>query len=87
MSSGRRLFLGFSFFLIFLLFLSPGALSQISSPMPFEAPGEPIRLRADHISLDKTENSYLAEGNVEVWQGDRKLTADRVSLNAATNEA
>ena len=44
-------------------------------------------MRADHISYDKAENSYAAEGNVEIWQGDRKLTADRVYLNAGTNEA
>lgn len=55
--------------------------------MKFEASAEPIRLRADYISYDKAENSYVAEGNVEIWQGDRKLTADRVYLNADTNEA
>lgn len=44
-------------------------------------------MRADHISYDKAENSYAAEGNVEIWQGDRKLTADRLYLNADTDEA
>ena len=84
---GRRLFLTFSFFFSFLFFLSPIALAQIISPLQVKTPGEPIRMRADHISYDKTENTYLAEGKVEIWQGDRKLTADRVSLNADTNEA
>ena len=84
---GRRLFLTFSFFFSFLFFLSPIALAQISSPLQVKTPGEPVRMRADHISYDKTENTYLAEGKVEIWQGDRKLTADRVSLNAGTNEA
>ncbi len=84
---GRRFFLAFSFFFPFLLFLSPIALAQIFSPLQVKTPGEPIRMRADHISYDKTENTYVAEGKVEIWQGDRKLTADRVSLNAGTNEA
>ncbi len=84
---GRRFFLAFSFFFPFLLFLSPIALAQTFSPLQVKTPGEPIRMRADHISYDKTENTYVAEGKVEIWQGDRKLTADRVSLNAGTNEA
>ncbi len=87
MSGGGRLFLAFSFFFSFFLIFSPGARSQIPSSLQVENPGEPLRLRADHISYDKTENTYVAEGNVEIWQGDRKLTADRVSLNAGTNEA
>ena len=84
---GRRLFLTFSFFFLFLFLLSPIAFAQIFSPVQVKTPGEPVRMRADHISYDKTENTYLAEGKVEIWQGDRKLTADRVSLNAGTNEA
>ena len=84
---GRRLFLTFSFFLSFLLFLSPSALAQMLSPLQVKTPGEPIRMRADHISYDRKENTYVAEGKVEIWQGDRKLMADRVSLNADTNEA
>jgi LPS-assembly protein len=84
---GRRLFLTFSFFFSFLFLFSPVALAQISSPLQVKNPGEPVRMRADHISYDQAENTYLAEGKVEVLQGDRKLTADRVSLNAGTSEA
>lgn len=44
-------------------------------------------MQADHIAYDRTEDSYVAEGKVEVWEGNRKLAADRVFLNARTNEA
>lgn len=84
---GRRLFLTFSFFISLLFLLSPIALAQIFSPLQVKTPGEPIRMRAEHVSYDQIENTYLAEGKVEIWQGDRRLTADRVSLNAGTNEA
>jgi LPS-assembly protein len=87
MISGRKLFLASSFLFSLLFLLPPSAFSQGSPTMNWEASAEPIRLRADHISYDKAENSYVAEGNVEIWQGDRKLTADRVYLNADTNEA
>ena len=87
MISRRRLFLATSFYFSLLLILPFRALSQVSPPMQLETSAEPIRLRADHISYDKAENSYVAEGNVEIWQGGRKLTADRVYLNADTSEA
>jgi LPS-assembly protein len=84
---GRRLILTFSFFFSFLLILSASTFAQTFSPLQVKTPGEPIRIQADHISYDKIENTYVAEGKVEVWQGDRKLTADRVSFNAGTSEA
>jgi len=87
MTGARRLSLVSSIYLFFLFTFFSSALSQAPPSMKYEPPGEPIRLRADHIAYDKSDNSYLAEGNVEVWQGDRKLTADRVRLNAGNNEA
>jgi len=55
--------------------------------MKYESSREPVRLQADSVTYDRGENTYLAEGKVEMWQGDRKLTADRVVLNAETQEA
>ncbi|MDO8956438.1 MAG: putative LPS assembly protein LptD, partial [Deltaproteobacteria bacterium] len=52
-----------------------------------ETSSGPIRVQADYIAYDRTEDSYVAEGKVEVWEGNRKLAADRVFLNARTNEA
>jgi len=85
---GRRRLFQISSVIFFLLFLilSPKAFSQVPPLLKLEAFQEPVRLRADRISYDQLENSYLAEGSVEIWQGDRKLSADRVYLNAKTNE-
>lgn len=55
------------------------------SLLPVE--NEPLRLKADHISYDRPAGIYVAEGQVEIWQGDRKLSAERVILNTHTNEA
>jgi LPS-assembly protein len=87
MISGRKLFLASSFLFSLLFFLPPSAFSQVSPAMNWEVSGKPIRLQADRISYDKAGNTYVAEGNVEIWQGNRKLTADRVTLDADTNEA
>jgi len=87
MIRGRRFFPASFIFFSFLLPFSPSAISQVGLPIKIEASREPVRLQAEHISYDKTEDSYVAEGNVEIWQGDRKLTANRVLVNARTNEA
>ncbi len=81
-----------AFYFIPILFLFfPGFLPQVhaqgsslKTPATF---GTPIRIQADHIVYDGREDTYLAEGKVEVWEGNRKLVADRVSLNGRTKEA
>ncbi|MBM4331326.1 MAG: LPS-assembly protein LptD [Deltaproteobacteria bacterium] len=72
-------------FFFFALFTS--ALAQVSLPLQIDTSGDPIQMQADHISYDRALNLYVAEGKVEILQGNRKLTADRVLLNARTNEA
>jgi LPS-assembly protein len=74
--------------MVFLL----GALVSIVHPqtsplMKYESSREPWVLRANSASFDKTTNTYTAEGEVEISHGTQKLTADRVVLNAATQEA
>lgn len=73
-------------FFLFLAFL-PQADAQVAFLEKPETSSGPIRVQADHIAYDRTEDSYVAEGKVEVWEGNRKLAADRVFLNARTNEA
>jgi len=52
-----------------------------------ESSREPVRIQADHITYDRNEDTYTAEGKVEIFQDNRKLTADRVTLNGKTQEA
>jgi LPS-assembly protein len=55
--------------------------------MKYESSREPWVLKADSATFDQTANTYVAEGRVEITQGSRKLTADRVVLNVTTQEA
>jgi len=55
--------------------------------MKYEPSRDPWRVKADSISFDHGTQTYIAEGRVEISQGNRTLTADRVVLNAETNEA
>jgi transposase len=73
-----------SFFLSFLP--SSGGFTQDSSLFKYESTREPVRIRADSISYDDSTKTYTAEGKVEVFQADRKLTADKILLNAQTQE-
>ena len=74
--------------LAFLLvaFLSDGH-SQVSPIMKYEPSRDPWRVKADSISFDRGTKTYIAEGRVEISQGNRRITADRVVLNSETNEA
>ena len=73
-------------FCLFPWFLPPVYAQGSSSPPPGTS-GSPIRIRADHIAYDGRDDSYLAEGRVEAWEGNRKLVADRIFLNGRTSEA
>ena len=55
--------------------------------MKYDYTREPIQIRADSVIYDDSTKTYVAEGKAEVWQADRKLTADRVTLNSETQEA
>ena len=46
----------------------------------------PVALVADTVSFDEAAQTVTAEGNVEVFQGERTLTAARISYNAETGE-
>lgn len=49
--------------------------------------GQPWRLRAEKVSYDAARRLYTAEGRVELSQGDRRLTAQRVEVDERTKVA
>jgi LPS-assembly protein len=49
--------------------------------------GLPWRLRAEKVSYDAARRFYVAEGRVELSQGDRRLTAQRLELEEQTKVA
>jgi LPS-assembly protein len=49
--------------------------------------GLPWRLKADTLTYEAERRTYLAEGRVEITQGDRRLSAHRVELNEQTKVA
>ena len=46
----------------------------------------PVALVADSVSFDEAAQTVTAEGNVEVFQGERVLTASRITYNSQTGE-
>ncbi|MBP1713962.1 MAG: lptD [Deltaproteobacteria bacterium] len=54
--------------------------------LKFDSVREPVRIQANEVSYDHKEEVYTAEGKVEIFQGDRKLSADRVTLSGKSNE-
>jgi LPS-assembly protein len=49
--------------------------------------GGPWRLRADRLTVDADTRVYTAEGQVELRQGDRRISADTVQVNEQTKVA
>jgi LPS-assembly protein len=87
MNLGRRWGFGPSLLVLFFLIFPSRGFAQAPSIMKSEPTREPIRIQADSTTYDDTTRTYLAEGKVEIWQADSKLTADRVILNSETQEA
>lgn len=87
MKHGGRWSFSLFVLMLVLLFFPLSGLSQISPLMKYEYTREPVRIRADSITYDDSNKTYVAEGKVEIFQADRKLTADRVVLNSGTQEA
>jgi len=75
------------FFLAFLLlgFPADGEAQKIPA-LKFDSVREPVRIQANEITYDHQEELYTAEGKVDVFQADRKLSADRVTLSGKRNE-
>jgi LPS-assembly protein len=49
--------------------------------------GEPWRLRAEKLIYEADRRTYIAEGQVELRQADRRLTADYAEVNEVTKIA
>ncbi len=49
--------------------------------------GGPWRIRADRLTYDAPKHLYIAEGHVEIRQGDRRISADEVQVNEQTKVA
>ena len=75
------------FFLVLLLtgFAADSEGQQVQV-LKFDSVREPVRIQANEVSYDHKEEVYTAEGKVEIFQGDRKLSADRVTLSGKSNE-
>ena len=62
------------------------AWSQERQQLSLEA-GVPVTVYADRLENLERERLLLAEGNVQIEQGDVRLEADRVEINTDTGEA
>jgi LPS-assembly protein len=62
------------------------AWSQERQQLSLEA-GVPVTVYADRIENMEKERLLIAEGNVQIEQGDVRLEADRVEVNTETGEA
>lgn len=66
---------------IAVMFLAPPAGAQIR---PEIEPGQPVALVADQIEYDADLRRLVATGSVQVYYGDRTLTADRITYDDRT---
>ena len=70
--------------LLFLILTTHTAYSKdlISDNMQYDT--IPVDIKADKLSQDNKNNLFIAEGNAELHQGTRKLTADYIEYNLNT---
>jgi LPS-assembly protein len=69
-----------------LVLLPTLARSQERQQLSLDA-GVPVTVYADRVEKLERERLLLAEGNVQIEQGDVRLEADRVEVNTETGEA
>jgi len=85
----QRLFI----FVITALFSITFPVSSFSKAIPLKlapvapAGDQPVTIIADVMTFNQATNEYLAQGNVEVVQGNQTLKADRVKYNLNTQDA
>jgi LPS-assembly protein len=66
-------------------FPSVSAAAERPSPLPDIATDQPVALVADEVIYDNAAGTLTAAGNVEVYYGERTLTADRIVYNTRTD--
>lgn len=72
-----------AFALVLALATLPAAAQQSSGPLVVSGK-QPVALVADSVEYDTATGRVIAEGNVEIFYGDRTLTADRVVYDSTT---
>lgn len=63
------------------------AAGQERRELPLGAPESPVSVFADRLESLERDNLLIAEGHVEIEQGEVRLEADRVEVNTETGEA
>ena len=68
------------------LALAAPAVAADSRDVGFDAGEGPFELSADSVEYDRARDLYVADGNVEIRQGDRRLTADWIAFSNTTQK-
>ncbi|KKW33107.1 MAG: Organic solvent tolerance protein [Candidatus Uhrbacteria bacterium GW2011_GWA2_52_8d] len=74
-------------FILIAYCLLPAPFCYAEGIAGFEAREGPVNITADNLTFDPDTNLFIAEGNVEITQGNRVLSADRATLNKDTQDA
>lgn len=74
---------------IFFICLLCGLIAGASGRALAEEPAKkvPVTVKADKLDYDRTNDVYVAEGNVKVEQDGMRVEADKIVLNNRTGEA
>jgi len=79
---------GLGWFVVAWMWVVPAlVLAQERRGLTLEAGEAPVSVFADRIESLERERLLIAEGRVEIEQGELRLEADRVELNTETGEA
>lgn len=72
-----------------LLFISVSAAAAMEQELfkREQFQGGPWKIRAEEITYDAAQHLYTARGQVEIRQGDRRITADQIEVNEVTKVA
>jgi LPS-assembly protein len=84
---GRSWIIAMGCLIILLSVGRAGAVTEMDLFKGQRFEGGPWKIRADTVTYDAVNHIYTAEGQVQIRQGDRRLTADQVEVNEATKIA
>ena len=83
----RNLILTLGCLILLLSLAGAGAAAEMDLFKGQRFEGGPWKIRADTVTYDAANHLYIAEGNVEIRQGDRRIHAEQVEVNEATKIA
>jgi LPS-assembly protein len=75
---------------VLIILLGVGSAGAVTEKELFQhenLQGGPWRIRAERLTYDVANHIYIAEGQVEIRQGERRLSADRIEVNENTKIA